>query len=337
MKHANIAVFVPHNGCPCRCSFCNQRTITGRVSQPGPEDVEKACVTAAINGCEGKSTQLAFFGGSFTAIDRDYMLSLLDAAQPFIENGLLSDGIRISTRPDFIDDEILDILISKGVKAVELGAQSMDEEVLALNDRGHTAAQVISASRLIKQRGLELGLQMMTGLYGSNDDKDIMTAKSFTILRPETVRIYPTVVLEGTALADYMRRGIYKPQELDDAVRLCSRLLTMFEDAGIRVIRLGLHAEENIEKNRLAGAYHPALRELCESEIFYEKALEALNGRPAGRYALKVSPSDISKMTGQKKKNIARLANAGYICRVIPGDLSGKYAVEAITENVPGD
>ncbi|MBR7061045.1 MAG: radical SAM protein [Eubacterium sp.] len=193
MKKGNISIFVPHLGCPKQCSFCNQKTITGKQNQPTPEDVEKALETALKR--RGYEYEIAFFGGSFTAIDRQYMISLLEAAFPYIENGSVK-GIRISTRPDCIDTETLDILKKYGVSSIELGAQSMDDEVLQANLRGHTAKDVENASKLIKEYGFELGLQMMTGLYKDTDEKAIETAKKIIALKPETVRIYPTVVLK---------------------------------------------------------------------------------------------------------------------------------------------
>ena len=174
MRHANISIFVPHVGCRHRCSFCDQNAITGVHSLPSAYDVEEAVARA---GTIGPDTEIAFFGGSFTAIDRDYMLTLLSAAYGYVKNGTVR-GIRVSTRPDAIDEEVLSILKAHGVTAVELGAQSMDDAVLAANRRGHTAADVENASFLIAQEGFELGLQMMTGLYMSDDERDIYTAES---------------------------------------------------------------------------------------------------------------------------------------------------------------
>ncbi len=316
MKHANIAIFVPHNGCPNQCSFCNQRTISGKVSQPTAKDVADACETAKQNFAPETCFQLAFFGGSFTAIDREYMLSLLEAAQPYITDGFLNGGIRISTRPDFIDDEILLLLKRFGVRAIELGAQSMDDSVLNLNRRGHTAEDVVRASALIKKHDFELGLQMMTGLYGSTAQESFITAQRFIELSPDTVRIYPTVVLPDTMLAGLYLSGEYAVQSLDETVEICSRLLEIFEAEGIKVIRLGLHAQQDVCENYLAGGYHPALRELCEGEIYYRKIKAALEDKPKGAYTIKVSPAEISKAVGQKKKNIIRLTQLGYDCKV---------------------
>ena len=316
MRHANIAVFVPHNGCPNQCSFCNQRTISGTAKQPSGEDVVSACEKAMQGGCENSYVQLAFFGGSFTAIDRGYMMSLLEAAQPYINSGFLNGGIRISTRPDFIDEEILSLLEKYGVRAIELGAQSMNDSVLSLNQRGHTASNVENAARLIKQYGFELGLQMMTGLYGSTDGESYETARRFIALKPDTVRIYPTVVLPGTMLAELYASGEYKVPSLDESVELCSHLLEMFEQAEINVIRLGLHAQQDVCDGYLAGGYHPALRELCEGEIYFRKIKAALDGKPQGSYEITVSSLEISKAVGQKKKNVIRLSSLGYNCKV---------------------
>lgn len=195
-----MALFIPHNGCPHKCTFCNQRNIVGQAYQPNADDVTNAVKIAVDSLKENtKEAEIAFFGGSFTAIDREYMLELLDATKPFINS---FKGIRLSTRPDCIDDEIVSLLKSYKVTSIELGAQSMDDEVLKLNERGHTADDVRNACRIIKNYGISLGLQMMTGLYGSDFYKDIYTADEFIKLRPDTVRIYPTVIMQDTELAN---------------------------------------------------------------------------------------------------------------------------------------
>ncbi len=316
MSHANIAVFVPHMGCPQQCSFCNQRVISGAAAQPTAADVDAACERAKKGVSPGDTVQLAFFGGSFTAIERAKMLELLTAAKRHVDSGFLNGGVRISTRPDAIDDEILSLLRANGVRAVELGAQSMDDRVLRLNQRGHTAQDVVGASKLISAYGFELGLQMMTGLYGSTDEDCLETARRLIGLHPAAARIYPTVVLRGTRLAELYEKGEYEPPTLDEAVPLCSELLRLFEENGVRVIRLGLHAQEDVERQMVAGAYHPALRELCQGEIYYRKAVELLKQKPAGAYRLVVSPTAVSQAVGQKKKNLLRLAQQGYRCRV---------------------
>ena len=314
MKHANISIFVAHVGCKHRCSFCDQNTITGTASLPTAADIAEAVMIAqSSKNYSPKATEIAFFGGSFTAIDKEYMTELLDAAYPYVEQGLVK-GIRVSTRPDAISPEILEFVKSKGVTAIELGAQSMDDEVLALNLRGHKAEDVEMAARLIKQSGIELGLQMMTGLYGSTPEKDVETAKKIIALSPKTVRIYPTIILEGTLLGTLYKKGKYDTYSLNKTVSLSADLLDMFEKADIKVIRLGLH---DIEKEKyLSGPWHPAFRELVDSRRYLKMALEKLD--KGGKYNIYVNPSAISKMTGQSRSNIAELSKRGFICKVLP-------------------
>ena len=305
MKKGNISIFVPHNGCPQQCSFCNQKTITGQAYQPTAKDVDEAVQKALRK--KGYEFEIAFFGGSFTAIDRGYMNELLDAAEPYVKSGAVK-GIRISTRPDYIDDEILTLLKAKGVTAIELGAQSMDDEVLSANMRGHTAEDVVNASTLIKSYGFELGLQMMTGLYLDTDEKDIETARKIIELKPATVRIYPTVVLKGTYLEELYDGKIYRPPAVDDAAALCTKLLPMFEEEKIKVIRLGLHSSEEIKKNMVAGAFHPAFGEIVQSRFMLNKVLEY----PPDSYEIFVSPKTVSKLKGNQKRNVYFLMENGY-------------------------
>ena len=313
LKHANISIFVPHVGCPNRCSFCDQRSITGRHIAPRPKDVIDA-VRAAVTSAnyDPENTEIAFFGGSFTAINRTYMLHLLETACTIVENGVVK-GIRISTRPDSVDDEILEILKQHHVTAIELGAQSLDDMVLLLNNRGHTAKDVETASARIKRHGFELGLQMMTGLYCDDDETAIKTAKKIIEIAPDTVRIYPTIVLQKTDLAALYYDEKYRPQTLEEAVALAAVLTDMFEQAGIRVIRVGLHSIE--ENSFVAGPWHPAFSELCSSQRFFKKALSLLEKE--GNYKIYVHPSAVSKMTGQKRINLTKLAEIGYNCKVV--------------------
>ena len=327
MKHVNVGLFVPHNGCPHQCSFCNQKAISGHHEQVTPADVDRAA-EIALGNPDSRGGEIAFFGGSFTAIDRETMVSLLSAAHKYIADGSFR-GIRISTRPDAIDEEICGILKRYGVTAVELGAQSMDDEVLRLNRRGHTTADIINASEMLKKHGFELGLQMMTGLYGSTDSESIETAKKIIALRPQTVRIYPTVVLENTPLAELYRQGEYKPQTVESAAEICAGLLLMFHEADITVIRTGLHSGGSVEGGYIAGAYHPAFRELCEGRIYLKKALEFIekNKTAKGNVEIHVSPKAVSQMTGQKKTNIIYLQSLGYNAKVIADSKIPKYNV----------
>ncbi len=264
-------------------------------------------------------------------IERGYMISLLEAAFEYIRKGVFK-GIRISTRPDGISPEICEILRKYGVTAVELGAQSLDDRVLELNERGHTAKQVEDAVKLLKEYGFETGLQMMTGLYGSDDADSVATAEKIVELAPATVRIYPTVVIKGTRLYELMLNGEFIPKGIPETVDLCAKLIPMFENAGIKVIRVGLHSGGGVEEGFAGGAYHPALRELCEGRIYYNHVLGELEKLGKGSYALAVNPHEISKMTGQKKENLLRLREKGYECSVKGQDGLLKYEVEIHNE-----
>ncbi len=332
MRHANVALFVPNNGCPHACSFCSQRSITGRQSQPSPQDVRAAAETALASlGTGAKDAEIAFFGGSFTAIERHYMVSLLEAAASYVQDGRFA-GIRISTRPDGIDKEILSLLRSYGVTTIELGAQSMDDRVLALNGRGHTAEQVVRASGLIRSGGFSLGLQMMTGLDGDTDAGARRTAEKLADLRPDCIRIYPTIVIRGTELGERYLRGEYRPQTLDEAVNLCAALLDFFESRGISVIRVGLHASPELERDRLAGPWHPAFRELCESRrLLFRIVSELQSGHAPGRaVAIRVHPRCVSQAAGQKKCNIKALSAMGFPAEIIPDESvpRGEFCIE---------
>ncbi len=312
VKHSNISIFVPHLGCPNKCSFCNQHYIARTEKVPTAADVVKSVeVAKQSKNYDPKTTEIAFFGGSFTAISPEIMLPLLEAAHPFVEDGSVC-GIRISTRPDAIDETVLDMLKSFGVTTIELGAQSMCEAVLAANDRGHTARDIECASRLIKEKGFSLGLQMMTGLYRSNETEDIKTAEQIIKLAPDCVRIYPTIVLKNTRLAELVENGEYAPQDEEAAVDLCVRLCAMFNAAGIPVIRLGLHTID--ENAYIAGPWHPAFRELCEARVFRDKIAEKLNDK--GNYEVFVNLRDLSKAKGQAKSNIDYFSSLGYNIKI---------------------
>ncbi len=311
MKQTNISVFVTHSGCPHICSFCNQRTISGQAAPVTVEELD-ALLAEQQPLLEKNNTaaQIAFFGGSFTAIDRGYMESLLKCAHGYLKRypeQYLS--LRCSTRPDYIDGEVLELLGAYGMRSIELGAQSMNDEVLAANHRGHTADDVRAASRLIKEKGFELGLQMMTGLYKDKPEYCIDTAKEFIALGCDTVRIYPTVILAGTELDRLRREGLYDSFGFDETVELCARLLKLFGAAGIPVIRLGLHASDGVENGMTGGTYHPAFREICESRLFLEEML--LQMPTPGKYTVYTDRKNISRAAGHAGANKKELAKRG--------------------------
>lgn len=329
MKHINVALFVVHKGCPHMCSFCNQRSITGLQKELTVEDIRKSAETAlaSLDRETAACGEIAFFGGSFTMIEHEYMISLLKAANEYIgPDGF--KGIRISTRPDGISDEICRVLKKYNVTAVELGAQSLDDRVLELNERGHTSKQVEEACLQLKRYGFETGLQMMTGLYGSEDSDSVETARKIINLKPDTVRIYPTVVLKNTRLCELMEKGVFKPKSVEDTVPLCAELICMFENAGINVIRVGLHSGGGVDGEYVGGAYHPALRELCESRIYLEAAGKILAEREKGKYELTVGKGQKSKMIGQNRRNMEYLEKSGYLCSVAEDESIKKYEVK---------
>lgn len=309
------------------CSFCNQHTISGAQHAPNGEEVRNTCREAFSYIKNRENCEIAFFGGSFTAVPEKYRTELLESVQEFIGNGGFS-GIRISTRPDCIDEKILEELKRYNVTAIELGCQSMDDEVLALNERGHNAECVAVASKLIKSYGFELGHQMMTGLYGSTPEKDSMTADKIIALKPDTVRIYPVVILEGTRLAELYISGEYTVYSLDEMVTYCSEYMKRFEENGIRIIKCGLHASETVEGEMIAGYYHPAFRELCESRIFRNRLDTVLE---QGKYNVMVRPDLVSKVTGQKRSNINYFSLKGIDIKVIPAEQKEEINVLKIT------
>jgi len=303
-----LPVFVPHLGCPHACVFCNQRRISGAQRPATAEDVKNSIAQAAAFLPKGGKRQLAFYGGSFTAIPVGEQEALLGAAKAALDTGDI-DAIRLSTRPDAIDGAVLDRLRRYGVDTVELGAQSMDDAVLRLAGRGHTAADVETASRLIKAAGFRLVLQMMTGLPGATDESDTDTARRLIALGPDGVRIYPTAIVQDTALFDMWRAGTYREHTVEDAVRVCAGIVPLFDAAGIPIIRLGLNPTEELSGGAAAGgAYHPALGELVKSRILLEKARSLLRGiEPGSRVTIAVGKGKTSQMTGQHRENLRKL------------------------------
>ena len=323
MSRGNVAIFVPHVGCPHKCAFCDQRTITGSVKLPHAEDVKRTCGQALSEMEDVRESEIAFFGGSFTAIERSYMLELLGAAKDFV-GGDGFKGIRISTRPDRIDREVLDILRGHGVTAIELGAQSMDDRVLRLNERGHDVRAVYEASRLIKECGFELGLQIMTGLYGSGEREEALTRERVLEIRPDTVRIYPVCVLRGTKLAELYGQGEYRLMSFEDMLGIVAADARAFTDAGIKILRIGLHASEGVEGDLAAGYYHPALGELVRGRMVRDIIEARLSGESIAVYCGK---GMISAAAGHKKANKACFAERGVRLDIIPDETLGSKEI----------
>lgn len=306
MRKYNIPIFVPHKGCPFDCVFCNQNRITGSIQEITPDDVsaiiEEYLKTLPKKDC---NIEVAFFGGSFTGIPIDEQSALMSRVTPYIENGRIN-GIRLSTRPDYINYEILDNLKKYGVTTIELGVQSMVECVLKASNRGHSAKQVRQAVSLIREYDFTLGLQMMTGLPGDTPELSIKTAEEIIKLKPDMVRIYPTLTIKDTYLEKMYLDGKYVPETLENAVELSKKLLLMFENAKINVIRIGLQPTDEINSNAsvVAGPFHSSFRELVESSIYFDIISSVVK---EGNGIIYVNPAEISKATGNKRTNIKKI------------------------------
>lgn len=307
--HVNIPVFIPHLGCPNLCVFCNQRAISGvRSFVPGMVRQEIDTVLCTLRKRE-VTAEIAFFGGSFTGIDREQMLSLLDLAEEYVKEGDVS-GIRFSTRPDYIDEEIIRILKNYTVTAAELGIQSMSDEVLAAAKRGHTAAQSENAVRLLKEAGFSVVGQMMIGLPGASPEDEIHTAEKIAEMGCTAARIYPTVVFRETELCDMMQTGEYAPLSVEDAVTRAADVLEILLARGVDCIRIGLCDSENLHGTQYAaGPNHPSLGELIEGEIYFRRISEALKSVDEIPEVLTVAvpEGEISKAVGQKRCNKIRI------------------------------
>ncbi len=312
MRHINIPIFIPHLGCPNQCVFCNQRTISG-VQSFELSSVKRTIEDSLSTISPEDEVEIAFFGGSFTGIDRTLMCQLLEIAYEYVKTGAVS-SIRCSTRPDYINTEILDILSKYGVKVIELGLQSTDEAVLLKTKRGHSFLDEARACELIVSYGFTLIGQMMIGLPGSTLESEIKTAEFIINSGASGARIYPTVVFHSTELCEMARCGEYTPLSLTDAVVRSATVMKRFVEAGVEVIRVGLCSSENLSQDTtyFAGPNHPALGELVENELYYEiikkklEDTELLGDTPV----ISVPRGSLSKAIGHKKKNRLRLCQA---------------------------
>ena len=309
-----IPIFIPHAGCPHQCAFCNQTSITGFEDKiPTPEEIYDLVERhLKFKGKQRDTIEIAFFGGNFLGINTEQIVVLLKSASAFVKAGKV-DGIRFSTRPDTVDRKHIELIYDFPVSTVELGVQSMDDHVLALSRRGHTAADTMSAVGLLKERNYEIGIQIMVGLPGENRDGMLANARQIADLKPDFVRIYPTLVIEGSPLARWFQKGKYTPLNLESAVDRAKELYLFFTDRGIKVIRMGLQASEDLNDGStvLDGPYHPAFGHMVHSEIFLDKALAAINseGFTKNRLTISVHPRSISKMRGLNNSNVKKLKN----------------------------
>jgi len=311
-KHVNIPIFISHEGCPNDCVFCNQRKITAKTQPMTIDEVKEQIKTYCSTLDEDTYTELAFFGGSFTGIAAPLQEMYLGLAYEYKQAGKIH-AIRLSTRPDYINAEILDRLKRYGVDIIELGVQSLEDEILQASKRGHTVSDVYKAVRLIKSYGFKLGIQLMVGLPEDSKERTVLSAKLAALLQPDLVRIYPTLVIRETELAIFCITGSYKPLSLDMAVDWTKEMYRVFLDSRIPVIRIGLQPTDLIAEGKevLYGPFHPAFRQLVETEYFYDKIKKELllHKDKIQSHSIKIlcNPKDLSQVIGHKRKNLLKL------------------------------
>lgn len=338
-KQYIIPIFVPHLGCPNDCVFCNQKSISGQKKNITKEEVKKI-IDDYLESIKNEETQveIAFYGGSFTAIEPKLQEELLEIAYEYIKNGKV-ESIRVSTRPDAINKEILKRLKKYKVKTIELGVQSANDYILKRANRGHTFADVKSASKMIRWNGFKLGHQMMVGLPESTRIDEINTAKALIKLKPEMVRIYPVLVIKNTKLEKDYQEGKYEPLPLVQAVEICKELVRMFANKNIEIIRVGLQSTDEItepgkkESEVVAGPYHPAFRQLVESAMWYDAIvgkIKKLNVK-VKEVEVTVDPIDANNVIGHKKENVLKLKETYDVDLILKQDKSikqGKSKIE---------
>ena len=313
-KQYIIPVFIPHLGCPNDCSFCNQKSISGKTKMPTKDEVIKVIEEHLKNMKEDLEKEIAFFGGSFTGIEIDKQKEYLEIANEYVKTKQVK-GIRISTRPDYINKDILKMLKKYNVKTIELGVQSTNDYILKRCDRGHTFMDVKNASKLIRKYRFNLGHQMMVGLPESTKLDEIRTARDLIRLKPKMVRIYPVLVIKGTKLEQELDEEEYKPLTVSQAVERCKELLYLFNKKKIQVIRVGLQNTDEItdpnakESEVVAGPYHPAFGQLVEDSIWFDSIVDKIKkiNDKVKEVKVKVNFVDMNNVIGHKRSNIKKI------------------------------
>lgn len=311
-KHYIIPIFVPQEGCPHKCVFCNQDKITGTqevvTAQTVYDTVDEYLKTIDKNNA---TVELSFFGGTFTGIREEKQKELLKVAKEYKDKKLI-DKIHMSTRPDYINEYILNYLKEYDVDIIELGVQSLDTDVLKASGRGHSIEQVKEASRLIKEYGITLGHQIMVGLPKDTFEKDINSVKKSIEMKPEIARLYPALVIKDTPMEVMYNNKTYIPYSLEEAVEVCKKLYVLYKDAGINVIRMGLQPTEeiNLDGEVLGGPFHPAFRELVEGSLMVDQIRNQIKDTKQGKII--INPKDISKLYCNKKQYFKKLIEEGY-------------------------
>lgn len=318
-KHIVIPVFVPHKGCPFDCIFCNQKIISGQIYEASEKDIRKT-IEDHLRTSGDAYVEIGFYGGSFTGIPMEEQKRYLEIGYSYIKAGRVNN-LRLSTRPDYISHEILELLKTYGVKTIELGAQSLDAEVLSCSNRGHNMKSVLLASELIKSRGFSLGIQTMIGLPKDTKEKALHTAQKVIEIGPDIVRIYPTLVIKNTYLQKLYEAGKYLPLTLEEAVDISAELLQLYEDNNINVIRIGLQPTESISENGevVAGPFHPAFRQLVQSRLMRNKLENYFHKNKVNNIEeviIECNPKNVSDIIGQKRENLILLKNIFNISRI---------------------
>ncbi|QXE88981.1 radical SAM protein [Geomonas subterranea] len=314
MRPLLVPFFISHQGCPHRCVFCDQERVAGAAAGlPTPGHLLRRIEEYRL-GAPARQLEVAFYGGTFTALPRRDQEGLLLPLQPLLAAGIVR-SVRLSTRPDAVDPDTAAFLKEHGVATVELGVQSLDPEVLLLSGRGHGPCEVELSVAVLKRAGIEVGLQLMPGLPGDTPQRSLVSLRRALALKPAFLRIYPTLVIEGTELARRYREGSYHPLSLPQAVSLCKEMLVAAGEAGVPVIRFGLQPTSELDSPGvvLAGPYHPAFGQLVESELCFDRMSALLEGIPAGsRVTFGAPQGRVSDLVGQSRGNLRRLvANYG--------------------------
>lgn len=339
-KQYIIPIFVPHLGCPNDCTFCNQKKISGQLKNITENDVRDTIEFYLQNFKEKDAyKEVAFYGGSFTGIEPELQEKLLKVVYEYIKEKKIN-GIRISTRPDYIDKPTLKRLKKYKVKTIELGVQSTNDYILEKCQRGHTYEDVVKASKLIKRYGFILGHQMMIGLPESTESDDINTAKDLIKLKPKIVRIYPVLVIKDTKLEQEYNNGEYEPLTVNQAVERCKEICYLFGKKKIKVIRIGLQSTETIASPNkeasevVAGPYHETFRQLVESSIYYDTIVEKIKNFNAKvkEIEITVNPQNVNNVVGYKRENINKIKDIYDIDVVIKQDI--KYKLDKIDISV---
>jgi len=303
-RHRVIPIFIPQKACPYRCTYCNQFAIAGQTSIPSPQEAEETILSHLATIPESYDKRIAFFGGSFTGMSIDEQSEYLAIAKQYLDQGEIS-GIQLSTRPDYITPDILDNLKRHGVTLIELGAQSLHDDILQTVNRGHTVQQVKEASLLILQHGFELGLQMMIGLPGDSKEKALDTAHSIVEFGATYTRIYPTLVVENTPLAKQFHEGRYQPLTLAEAIDWCKDIYGYFTDHGVTVLRVGLHPSEGLLKGSdyIAGPFHVSFKELVLTAIWRDRIQKIIDNIGTDEFAMEVPAAEINYAVGYASAN----------------------------------